>query len=159
MPQSTASAVSPQSPNIVILVTGDRHARYIEWADLVAASILAQTQGEPYELVHGAQKRWDRELNEYTGIDHIVIFVAHRTAKASAITPFPADWDTYGKPAGPRRNAQMRDYLLERQREGTRVICLAFHPDLANSKGTGHMVKIARAAGIPVETFDGRAVQ
>lgn len=141
-----------QSPHIVILVTGDRHAQYDAWAELIALEIWKQTQGQPYELVHG----------DAAGIDRVAAEVAYHTignwGMSCLITAFPADWNQYGRGAGPRRNAQMRDYLLERQREGARVICLAFHPDLASSKGTGNMVKLARAAGIPVETFDGRSV-
>lgn len=56
---------------------------------------------------------------------------------------FPAQWDRYGKRAGILRNQQMLD-------EGKPDLVLAFHDDLANSKGTGHMVRIARAAGVPV---------
>jgi len=163
MTHVTASAVPPQSPNIVILVTGDRHARYTEWADCVALQIRNQTMGQSYELVHGAQKRWNPALNEYTGIDYIAADVARWTIASwgvtCQITPVPADWSRFGKGAGPRRNAEMRDYLLDRQRDGARVVCLAFHPNLEASKGTGNMVKLARSAGIPVETFDGRAVR
>jgi hypothetical protein len=34
-------------------------------------------------------------------------------------------------------------------------LVLAFHADLAHSKGTKHMVGIARKAGIPVEIITG----
>jgi hypothetical protein len=32
-------------------------------------------------------------------------------------------------------------------------LVLAFHPDITASKGTSHMVNIARAAGVKVEVF------
>jgi hypothetical protein len=57
--------------------------------------------------------------------------------------PFPADWDKYGKAAGPIRNQQMLD-------EGHPDMVIAFHDDLTNSKGTKDMVKRAKKAGVPV---------
>lgn len=55
---------------------------------------------------------------------------------------FPADWDRYGKTAGVVRNQRM---LVE----GKPDYVLAFvDKDLAESRGTNHMVKIARAAGV-----------
>lgn len=56
---------------------------------------------------------------------------------------FPAEWDRYGKRAGPLRNIQMLD-------EGKPDFVVAFHDNLMESKGTRHMVSIADAAGIDV---------
>ena len=56
---------------------------------------------------------------------------------------YPADWNQYGKAAGPIRNTQML-------KEGKPDKVLAFHDDIDSSKGTAHMVKIALKAGIPV---------
>lgn len=59
----------------------------------------------------------------------------------------PADWETYGKAAGPRRNQKMLKMLLEGDDE--RLI-LAFHEDLPRSKGTKDMIQRAIAAGVKV---------
>jgi len=56
---------------------------------------------------------------------------------------FPADWDQYGRSAGPIRNKQM---LVE----GKPDLVLAFHSDIENSKGTANMKKQAEAAGVQV---------
>jgi hypothetical protein len=56
---------------------------------------------------------------------------------------FPADWDKYGKAAGPIRNKQMLD-------EGKPQAVIAFSYDLARSRGTANMVAQARDAGLPV---------
>ena len=56
---------------------------------------------------------------------------------------FPANWNEYGKSAGPRRNIQMLD-------EGKPDFVVAFHDNLMESKGTRHMVGIADNAGVPV---------
>lgn len=59
---------------------------------------------------------------------------------------FPADWGRYGKSAGIKRNLKMRD-------EGRPDFVVALHDDIENSKGTKHMVKIAREAYIPVTVY------
>ena len=52
---------------------------------------------------------------------------------------FPANWDKYGKSAGYRRNAEMADFA-----DGL----LAFWD--GKSKGTGHMIDLAKKKGIEV---------
>lgn len=53
---------------------------------------------------------------------------------------FPAEWDTYGKSAGYRRNVQMADYA---------EALLAFWD--GESKGTKHMIDIALDKGLLVK--------
>lgn len=53
--------------------------------------------------------------------------------------PFPADWKTHGKAAGPLRNQRMID-------EGKPDLVIAF----PGGRGTADMTKRARLAGIPV---------
>lgn len=48
------------------------------------------------------------------------------------ISEFPADWDTHGKSAGYKRNAEMADYA-----DG----CIVFWDGV--SKGTQHMINLA----------------
>ena len=96
-----------------------------------------------------------RELEKYP-IDTIVIHGAARGADSMAgsiakslgmqVEVYPAQWDKYGKGAGPVRNKQMLD-------EGKPDKVLAFHEDIESSKGTKHMVKISQEAGISVEVF------
>jgi hypothetical protein len=70
---------------------------------------------------------------------------AVRTAPAgAAVESYPADWDKYGKAAGPLRNQQMMD-------EGKPELVIAFiDKPLEDSRGTNNMVTKARAAGLPV---------
>jgi hypothetical protein len=56
--------------------------------------------------------------------------------------PFPADWEQFGKAAGPIRNRQMLT-------EGKPDVVIAFHDFIPNSKGTKDMVEIAKEAGVP----------
>lgn len=108
-----------------LLVCGGRH--YAD-ADRVA-EVLDRFQIA--ELCHGAAPGADTLAGVYAaehGIDCV---------------DYPADWDRYGKAAGPIRNAEM---LLD------------FGPDAViafpGGRGTAHMVGIARKAGVPVKLVD-----
>jgi hypothetical protein len=61
---------------------------------------------------------------------------------------FPANWLMEGKSAGPIRNGKMLKRLLEFAPD---IKVIAFHSDIENSKGTKHMVGIAKAKGVEVE--------
>lgn len=65
------------------------------------------------------------------------------------VLKFPADWRVHGKAAGPIRNRQMLT-------EGKPNLVLAFHNDLASSKGTKDMVKVAMKAGIETHVWSER---
>lgn len=62
------------------------------------------------------------------------------------VQKFPAQWSKFGRAAGPIRNTQM---LVEGQ--PTEVI--AFHPNIASSKGTKNMVNQARKRNIPTTVY------
>lgn len=59
------------------------------------------------------------------------------------VIKFPADWDKYGKSAGPIRNRQMLDQNPD--------MVYAFHNDIKNSKGTKDCVTEAIFRNIPVK--------
>jgi hypothetical protein len=108
-----------------ILICGDR-----EWTDAMAIrDVLVRLH--PDVVIEGEQRGADR--------------LARLVAEGMGITvePYPADWKTLGKPAGPIRNRRMLD-------EGRPDHVCAFHDDLPTSKGTADMVRIARRAGVPV---------
>lgn len=56
---------------------------------------------------------------------------------------FPANWNKYGRAAGPIRNKQMLD-------EGKPDLVLAFHTNIEKSKGTKNMIVQSKKRGIKV---------
>lgn len=118
----------------VILVCGDRN-----WTNEELIRDVLKAHSNPIlrwveRLVHGGCK----------GADEI----AGRVGKELGyhVQEFPANWNLHGKSAGPKRNIEMLNHI----KGMLRAEVIAFHNDLDNSKGTKHMVSIAKAAGIPV---------
>lgn len=90
--------------------------------------------GQPLTVRHGACP---------TGADDIAHRWCEEGRKRNLLLveePFPADWDKYGKPAGPIRNKEMADKGAE--------MCVAFNK--GDSEGTTGMMALARERNIPV---------
>ena len=64
---------------------------------------------------------------------------------ASGIVLFSADWERFGKSAGPRRNREMAAYAAERPGGGLLAL-----RDGRHTRGTDSMVAEARRAGLRV---------
>lgn len=62
------------------------------------------------------------------------------------VDPYPANWETFGRAAGPIRNRQM---LVV----GKPELVVAFHRELSNSKGTRNMVQQAQRVGVRTLVF------
>ena len=73
--------------------------------------------------------------------------LADRAADALGFArkPYPANWNLYGRAAGTIRN------LLMLTENADVSIVLAFHENIAASKGTAHMIKLAQEHNIPIE--------
>lgn len=113
-------------PNQTWLICGGRaftkQPEAFAWLDNVAS-----LHGTPTLIIQGGAR----------GADHI----AHEWGRARNIPvrTYPADWNQHGRSAGFIRNQQMLD-------EGKPCLVLA----LPGGRGTAHMTRIPRAAGIPV---------
>ena len=72
--------------------------------------------------------------------------LGERYAKEYGIkfTIFPADWERYKRKAGPIRNKQMIDHIMQAENKAV----IAFISE--NSKGTKQTVLLAKRVGIPV---------
>ena len=112
-----------------ILICGSRHFNDY---DKLAKELESIVRPEWKTVIHGGAK----------GADSLGGLWAQ--ANGFEVQVFPADWDTYGKKAGPIRNQEM----------------LKQNPDLVvaflapNSRGTKHMVSIAEKAGVPVRVVE-----
>jgi YspA, cpYpsA-related SLOG family len=81
---------------------------------------------------------------EARGADRMAREIAY--ALAFKVDPYPADWERYGKAAGPIRNGELAAAGAD--------LLLYAHDDLEHSRGTADMVRRARAVGIPVERVE-----
>ena len=115
-----------------VLITGSR-----EWENIELIKKQLENLPPNSLIIHGACRGAD--------------FIAGSVAKELGlkIKAYPAHWDLYGLAAGPKRNQQMLD-------ENQIDLCLVFHFDLENSKGTKDMVARCKAKGIEVRIFTGR---
>lgn len=111
-----------------VLVCGSRH--FNDWFTLKKT---LDGVGGITEIIEGDARGADRLAGQYA---------RHR---GYALREFPADWEKYGKAAGPIRNKQMLD-------EGKPDMVIAFRGP--NSRGTQNMIDQALKAGIKVEIVD-----
>lgn len=107
-----------------LLVCGSRHFNDLPMLEGILDDL------RPTEIIHGGARGADTLSGNYGKRRNVPVRV------------FPADWNKFGKRAGPIRNHQM---LSEGQPEKV----LAFLAP--NSRGTKHMIEISQKAGIPVE--------
>lgn len=120
-----------------LLVTGTRNDLSARQVDYVIHRILAHCGGQdPVVLVHGACR---------TGVDQVCVRLG-RDPRYPHIShePHPADWATYGKPAGMIRNQQMVDLGADE--------CVGF-PAQRHSPGTIGCMRAARRADIPTTPY------
>lgn len=129
------------SDRYAVIVTGSRHWKGDRYP-LIASVIANLPPGSV--VLHGAAR----------GVDTLAARAA--TDAGHAVESYPANWDSYGKRAGPIRNSDMLGRLCILRAEGMRVETMAFHDDPALGHGTADMVRKARAAGIPVTVYDGK---
>jgi hypothetical protein len=107
-----------------ILVTGDRN-----WKDRV--TLYTILDGLPItSIVEGCARGADRMAEDWARLRDI------------PIQHFPANWDLYGKSAGPRRNQEMLTTKPE--------LVIAFHKHIEDSRGTKDMIQKAEKKGIDV---------
>ena len=111
-----------------VLICGSR-----DWTDIeLIRSWIAKLQDWGYSTVIEGEAR---------GADSIARNEANKAGMI--VMKFPANWDKYGKSAGPIRNTQM---LVE----GKPDLVVAFHNNIQISKGTKNMIKQAEAARVKV---------
>jgi len=110
-----------------VLVCGSRHFKDYRRLEDILDAIGREKKIDT--IIHGMARGADQLGAEYAR--------AHKID----LLEFPALWDTYGRRAGPIRNAQML-------KEGQPDLVVAFL--FPGSRGTKHMIDISKKAGVPV---------
>lgn len=112
-------------------------------------------KGAPPDLIRAHVKRFAEDSKDWTvfeggakGVDTQVKIECEYFG-VSYVT-FPANWKSLGKKAGPIRNKTMLDYAMKI--EPLQNICAIGFP-ASDSRGTKHMLKIARQAGVHTEEY------
>jgi len=112
-----------------VLVTG---GRYWNLRDETFAFLDKIHEASPITvLIHGDAAGADRLCRDWALQNNI------------EVETYPADWDQFGRKAGPIRNQQMIDH-------GRPDILIAF----IGGTGTNNMKKLAKRAKLPIITFD-----
>jgi len=73
----------------------------------------------------------------------------HALNQGLTVQDFRAEWELFGRGAGPMRNRRMLE-------EGKPDLVVAFHDYIDQSKGTKDMLKQAKEHGIPTELHTSR---
>lgn len=123
----------------VILITGAR-----EWSnESVMRDALNRWKdlGKQVFLIHGECRGADNMAGEIS--DEYGFTVLSK----------PAEWNKYGRAAGPIRNAEMVKQAASFKTRGIPTIVLAFHDNLEESKGTKNCVNLAKKTGLQVEIW------
>lgn len=71
--------------------------------------------------------------------------------KGFEVEEFPAEWSKYGRAAGPVRNIQMLNIIINYVFNPD--VVLVFHPCLEKSKGTKHCANEANKRGLNIKYF------
>lgn len=116
-----------------ILFSGDR-----EWSDWLAV-LDTMAKYNPDLVIEGEARGLDRMAGicaDFLGIP---------------CKRMPADWERFGRSAGPRRNGEMLRHLLLQSKSQGDILVICFHDDLKRSRGTRDMAKKALRAGVGVK--------
>jgi len=115
---------------VTILCCGDRNWK----AGYAIIARLSEYRGQDVTIIHGNAQ----------GADRMAAKIA--VDMGLSVKSFQAEWEKYGRAAGPIRNRRM---LVE----GKPDLVIAFHDDIRNSKGTKNMVEQAKKRKIPTEVI------
>jgi hypothetical protein len=127
----------------VVLVTGGRD--YTEHA-VVAKALDAECPIE--RVIHGGGGGYGFD-DDGGRVAYGADMLAHVWAKrwGVSVSVYPAEWERYGRKAGPYRNREMAETLENYRAAGCDVVVLAF----PGGRGTANMVSEARKRKLPVK--------
>ena len=113
-----------------VIVAGTRYFNSPTIMQVTLDHLLSGHQPDEVEIVSGRARGADR-MGE-----------AYARSRGYAVKLFPADWEKHGKSAGYKRNTQMAEYA---------DALVAYWDN--ESRGTLHMINIARDLGLQTEVI------
>lgn len=113
-----------------VIIAGGRDFKGNSNSMKKVSAILSNYPSELIEIVSGGAKGADKWGEDFA------------THGSLSLKRFPADWKTHGKKAGILRNIEMAEYA---------DALIAFWD--RKSRGTGHMIKVAREKGLEVRVI------
>lgn len=125
-----------------IIIAGGRDFADYDFLKRKLSQFIKNHPNRRFTIVSGAARGADSLGEQYA------------REKVIPIKRFPADWNHLGRSAGYIRNTQMLDYITQPDCEG---YVLAFWD--GKSKGTAHMIKSAKRAGVQVEIYPYKKIQ
>ena len=118
-----------------VIICGSREFTDLDLMAQALTELKAWAGTTPLTLVHGKAR----------GADSLADSLARVVIPDVIIEPHPADWNNYGRSAGPIRNAEMVSLGAD--------LGLAFYIEGVDSKGTNGCVALMKSAGILVKTY------
>lgn len=117
-----------------ILVCGDRHWKNYKLIRKVLKLYKKRYHPIPVKVIDGMA----------SGADSL----GHKAARSLKMETrrFKADWDKFGRSAGPIRNRKQL-------KKGKPHLVIAFHNNLKKSKGTKDMLNVAAKAHVPIVLY------
>lgn len=119
---------------MILIVAGSRNIADYDLVSNYIAKIAKRIKID--EIVSGGAKGVDTSAELWAYQNHVPCKV------------FRAKWDLYGKSAGPRRNEEMAQYVVDRIRYSLdgQGVCLVIRHEV--SPGSEHMARTAREWGL-----------
>lgn len=127
-----------------VIITGSREYRNARIITKVMRALYTELGN--YKFRHGKAK----------GADTLGAFIYTNVLGLKDINEYPAQWDVYGKAAGPIRNRLMLDTEIENEGNSS-IIVIAF--PLENSIGTYDMIEYAKECNVEVRIYDVNGTQ
>lgn len=151
---------------MIVLACGSRHWTDVGLVQFTLEHLRANRPGD-LTIIEGGARGADRIAGQWAARERYAhgvgwVRVPAEWAKHDRSGPLPCSCPPASPRcslAGPRRNLSMLTYVLQGREMGQTVGVVAFHDDLGNSKGTQHMVSVAREAGVPVKVVSHGFVQ